>query len=418
MKVAQINTHTYGGAAIVAKRVHKALLALKTDSLLFTKFGVEGAIPKHAYLKDGRFRNFVVKMISDAKYSGVANFLLGFLKHPNLKARPEGFEIFSPLSHAPVTEQFDILEDRDILHLHWVNEFFDYQSFFKRFSHKKFVWTLHDMNTITGGCHHSDGCMKFESSCIHCPQLKGTIDDNYSKLVQESKINALSLLKDEQLIIASPSHWLSDLSKRSKITSRFKHVILHNPSFDHVGPLTEMKIARQKAGLPLDKKILMFVSGNLNNTRKGIGLLLDAVRSMPDKDNILILGIGHKAKPQPGLNIMYTGNISNIELLANYFYASDLFVTPSLAENSPLVVIESLCCGTPVVGSDIGGIPDLVNNDNGILFKTGDVDALSKAIASALFEKTFDHEKLQVRSLEAHSPEKVAIEHKKLYELF
>ena len=146
MIIAQINTHTYGGAAIVAKRVHQALLDANTDSLLFTKYGVKNAIPIHVYLKDGRFRNFVVKVISDAKFSSIADLFLGFLKHPNLKGRPPGFEIFSPLSHMPVTAEFDILEDCDILHLHWVNEFFDYESFFKRFLHKKFVWTLHDMN--------------------------------------------------------------------------------------------------------------------------------------------------------------------------------------------------------------------------------------------------------------------------------
>ena len=190
MKVAQINTHTYGGAAIVAKRVHQALLALNVDSILFTKFGTKGAIPHHLYLKDGRFRNFVVKIISDAKFSPFTDLVLPFLKHPNLKGRPESFEIFSFLNNSPATNQFDVLEDRDILHLHWVSDFFDYESFFRKFSHKKFVWTLHDMNPFTRGCHHSDGCMKFETVCLHCPQLQNTIDDNHSKIVQDAKIKA------------------------------------------------------------------------------------------------------------------------------------------------------------------------------------------------------------------------------------
>jgi len=417
MKVAQINTHTYGGAAIVAKRVHQALLDIGVDSVLFTKFGVKGAIPFHIYLKDGRFRNLVVKMISDARVAPIADLLFGFLKHPNLKGRREGFEIFSTLANFPIANVDDALEDRDILHLHWINDFFDYESFFKRFAHKKFVWTLHDMNPFTGGCHHSDGCVKFETVCAHCPQLKNTIDDSYSKVVQEAKLKALKVLRDDQLIIASPSYWLLELSKKSKVAKRFRHVILHNPSFREIST-EDVKSARKKLGLPLNKKIVMFVSGNLNNNRKGIGLLFEAMRSIPNYSDIVILGIGHKAKPQAGLDIIYTGNISNVEVLATYFYAADIFVTPSLAENSPLVVIESLCCGTPVVGSNVGGIPDLIHDGNGVLFSTGNVGELAKAITTGLYEKRFDHAKIREEALSLHSPLKVANEYENIYASF
>ena len=199
---------------------------------------------------------------------------------------------------------------------------------------------------------------------------------------------------------------------------RFRHMILHNPSFKNDAPAGNPAESRSRLRLPLDKKIVMFVSGNLNNSRKGINLLFEAIRNIPDKKNILILGIGHTAKAQPGLDIVYTGNISNVDVLADYFNAADIFVTPSLAENSPLVVIESLCCGTPVVGSNVGGIPDLIHEGNGLLFETGNIKQLSEAITTALFEKKFDHAIIQKEAMDQHSPLKVAQAHHKVYSLF
>lgn len=418
MKIAQINTHVYGGASIVAKRIHQSLLEIQIDSILVTKFGIAGDIPKHIFFRDGRLRKILLKIISNPAIIPVAEFILDLNQHPNLAGRPKGFEIFSPLCLSVTTSEFDVLKDRDIIHLHWINDFFEYESFFKRFSDKKFVWTLHDMNPITGGCHHSDECLKFESVCLACPQLKNTIDENYSKIVQDAKINALKHLKDEQLIVASPSVWLLELSRKSQIMGRFRHILVHNPSFKDVSLNTTKDNLRKKLGLPADKKIVLFASGNLNNTRKGIAILFQAVRLLERKKDILLVGIGHKAKRQAGLDIIYTGSLSNVELLASYFYAADIFVTPSLAENSPLVVIESLCCGTPVVASDVGGIPDLINNDNGILFPTGNIPVLVNAIASSLFEKKFDREKIRQDAISLHSPTKIALDYLNVYKSF
>jgi glycosyltransferase involved in cell wall biosynthesis len=417
MKIAQLNTHTYGGAAIVAKRVHLALLDSSVNSVLITKFGVVNDLPSHRYFKDGRIRNFLLKTISNPKLSPLVTWALNLNQHVNLAKRPKGFEIFSTWCSTVIPEMDDMLEECDIIHLHWTNDFFDYKHLFRKFSHKKFVWTLHDMNPITGGCHHSDGCMKFENICTQCPQLENTVDENYSKFIQDSKIEALSLLKNDQLIVASPSVWLSGLSQKSKITQRFKHVIVKNPSFNATIPNEGISVVRKKLGLPTDKKIVVFASGNLNNTRKGIRLLFEAIRSMHNKSEIVLLGIGHKAKPQKGLEIIYTGSLSNADLMASYYHVADVFVTPTLAENSPLVIIEALCCGTPVVASNVGGIPDLINDTNGILFTTGDISQLTSALHQALFEKHFQRDTIRNEAALLHNPTTIAEDYIRLYHL-
>jgi glycosyltransferase involved in cell wall biosynthesis len=417
MRIAQINTYTTGGASIVAKRLHEGLLNSQVDSILLSKYGIKGAIPKHIYFKDGRLRNFLRKHISSPSFAPVAKILLEILQHPNLKGRPRGFEIFSPLNTDSETDKFQVLDSREIIHLHWVNDFIDYELFFRKFSKKKFVWTLHDMNPITGGCHHSDGCLRFESVCAQCPQLQNTIDENYSRLIQDAKLKALSQLDDDQLIIASPSNWLAELSKRSQITKRFRHIIIPNPTFKETTVFEAQESARQQLGLPLGKKIIMFASENLNNPRKGVDLLFKAIQLINTRD-IVLLGIGQKSVSPKGVEFVYTGRITSAALLAQYFRAADIFVTPTIAENSPLVVIEALSCGTPVVASRVGGIPDLINNENGILFPVGNISELARSISKALFEINFNNEDIRKNALAIHDPLKVAEDYIRLYKSF
>ena len=78
-------------------------------------------------------------------------------------------------------------------------------------------------------------------------------------------------------------------------------------------------------------------------------------------------------------------------------------VIPSICyDNNPLSVIESLCCGTPVLGSNIGGIPELLTDEYSEIFNIGDEDGFKQSISS-LFAKSIDCAKLSSESLERFS---------------
>src|SRR5690606_11661151 len=143
----------------------------------------------------------------------------------------------------------------------------DYRKIFQR-REKRFVWTLHDMNPFTGGCHHSDGCLKFQTNCNYCFQLKGTRDEYLSGKILAYKTAALSMIPDEQMVIVCPSEWLASLSRTSRLFSRFKHFVIPNP---HQVPAGEVDrgAARQNLGIGEDEIVFLFVSHHVNNPRKG-----------------------------------------------------------------------------------------------------------------------------------------------------
>jgi glycosyltransferase involved in cell wall biosynthesis len=92
-----------------------------------------------------------------------------------------------------------------------------------------------------------------------------------------------------------------------------------------------------------------------------------------------VIAIGNEASSLEHQNIIsrYTGFINDKSDLALYYSAADIFLFPTLADNFPLTVIESMACGTPVIGFAVGGLPEIVDHDcNGWLVPLMDIEGL------------------------------------------
>lgn len=144
---------------------------------------------------------------------------------------------------------------------------------------------------------------------------------------------------------------------------------------------------------------------------KGIDLLLNAATELKDY-KLKIIGSG------PLENTLAScGESSNVEFLGyktgnelkTIISGSKFIVVPSnWFENNPLIILESLCLGTPVLGSDIGGIPELIKPGfNGILFTAGNADELRIRI-KYLWENqgSFDRSKISVDAIKNYSSDR------------
>jgi glycosyltransferase involved in cell wall biosynthesis len=139
-------------------------------------------------------------------------------------------------------------------------------------------------------------------------------------------------------------------------------------------------------GIPVTSKVLAFVAMSTTVRRKGFALLAEALGSLEEVEDLVLLSVGSK-KPELDTSIahLHLGRIYSDRLLAAVYSAADAFVIPSLEDNLPNTVLESLACGTPVVGFDTGGIPDMVRDgETGCIVPAGDVSALRNAIVYVL----------------------------------
>lgn len=137
--------------------------------------------------------------------------------------------------------------------------------------------------------------------------------------------------------------------------------------------------ARAELSLPLDKTLVLFV-GSLSE-EKGVTELLRAMARLDDPDLCCVLvGTGpllNQAKATPGC---ITVGFQDNSRLPAFHAAADMFVLPSHSEGLPTVMIEAGLAGTPVIGSDIPPIRDLLDDDRGLLTPVGEAEALARAI--------------------------------------
>ncbi len=246
-----------------------------------------------------------------------------------------------------------LVKEADIINLHWVGNFVDY-SFLKNIE-KPVVWTIHDMNPFKGIFHYD-----FD-------QISNT------KLVSiENKVKLLKgqyLAEAKNLTIVGPSKWITNLSLKSENLGRFKHYAIPNAVDIKIFKSLDSNHCRKALGLPTDKRIILFVAQSLETERKGFKVLLKTIKEIEVEETLFaVVGDGTIPLELAEEKIFRLGYISDSRLMAQAYNAADLFVIPSLEDNLPNTVLESLCCGTPVVGFKVGGIQEMVESGlNGLL---------------------------------------------------
>jgi glycosyltransferase involved in cell wall biosynthesis len=131
---------------------------------------------------------------------------------------------------------------------------------------------------------------------------------------------------------------------------------------------------------------------------------MSAASHLSDAEDVLLVSVGGGGEtPNFSRNdrLLDFGEVHDDRLLAALYSASDLFLIPSLEDNLPNTVIEAMACGTPVVGFNVGGIPDMVRSgETGLLVDAGDASALSGAVRRLLSEpQTLAHMGRQSRGV-------------------
>jgi len=147
--------------------------------------------------------------------------------------------------------------------------------------------------------------------------------------------------------------------------------------------------ARAALGIPADSEVVLFVAYSVAPRRKGFSLLVEALRELSERPNLFALSVGAGTPDvDTPVQALHLGKITQNRLLSLAYSAADLYVIPSLQDNLPSTVLESMACGTPVVGFDVGGVPEMVRPGvTGALAPVGDVSALADSISGLLADK-------------------------------
>lgn len=367
MKVLIVNfSDKKGGAARAAKRLHESLLNEEIDSTMFV-------LDKHGDDPTVVTPKTYTRKITAKLQTKINTFPLrkNILESPFSASFSPSFNIIKSINkHNP-----------DIVHLHWINAgMIKIEDLLK--IKVPIVWTLHDMWPFTGGCHYSDSCKLYMKSCGNCPILKSNIENDLSKHIFNRKEKTYS--KISNLTVVGLSKWLKDCAESSTLFKNRTVVNLPNPINTNIYKPLDKEEARKHLGLSNSKKYVLFgAMFATTDNRKGFQELKKAFSFLQNTDIELMVFGSTKPKHAEdfGFKTHYFGKISDDASLKILYNASDVMVVPSLQENLSNVIMESLSCGTPVVGFDIGGNKDLIDHqENGYLAKPFDAKDLAFGI--------------------------------------
>ena len=403
-----------GGAARAAFRVHTALRRLGHDSTMLVAHRDSDDPTVTALV---RSTDLVTRLRRRLRRSQV---LREFAEYQ--ATRPTGLEPFSDDRTQHAIDLVRQLPPCDVITLQWVAGFVDYHALFRALPRRtSVVWQLHDMNVITGGCHYDQGCGRHMNGCGACPQLGSTDPEDLSRQIWERKQVVFGALEVNRLHIVVPSRWMLELVEASPLLSQFPVTLIpYGVDLEDFAP-RDRRHAREALGIPQGAQVVMFVSDDLTNPRKGFSFLSAALSEMTQVHNLFLLSVGRGKPPATDpIPCLHMGYVENDRWLSVIYSAADLFVIPSVQDNLPNTVLESMACGTPVVGFDVGGIPDMVRpGTTGELVPVGDSVALRHAITHLLNAPSTRRQmaaECRKVALEEYSYELLAMRHAALYE--
>jgi glycosyltransferase involved in cell wall biosynthesis len=374
LNVLHINTWGgIGGAFIASDRLHRSLLKANINSVYAYGRALNGS---DSDLKGHNVYHALGQRANLAEITITKAF------------RKVGLNDITRLSTFKLSKK-QFFQTASVLNFHNLHsDYFSYLALPALTAAKPSVWTLHDMWGLTGHCAYSYDCSRWQSGCGQCPALaeEPAVQRDATRLEWKLKnwVYHRSRLK-----IVTLSHWMTKQVRQGLLKQFDIHHIPNGIDTQLYQPLDPQQ-CRTILGIPPGKRVLMFGAQSLTNARKGGDLLLEALRELPSslKAETVLLTLGTGADQQLktlGMETIPLGYVSSDRLKAMAYSAADLFVFPSRADNLPLVLQESMACGTPMVSFRVGGIPDLVRPGiTGLLAEPGDAHNLREKLIQLL----------------------------------
>ncbi|TDO20118.1 glycosyltransferase [Pedobacter duraquae] len=414
MKVVHLNTYEgNGGAGRACLRLNHALNAAGAESKVMVYFQFSESTATGTFSKSPFQKAKAVFNIMAERYLAKA-----FVKAVKTPFSLQWFGQ-SVIKHPAVKEA-------DVIHLHWINHGFLSPKFLAELDEleKPIVWTFHDSNAFTGGCHVRYACENFHKECGFCPLLKNSSKDDISRKTWKRKKEAYNELNCH---IVAPSNWMSKSVKFSSLMGFREVTVIPNTIETNVFKPYVKSEAKKILKIAPGQFVLM--SGFMpskNDKHKGTPYLIAALNDLAsrpgiDKDKIELIIFGNKDNadmPEFPFKTTFLGTISNDDHLAKCYSAADVFITPSLEDNLPNTVMESLSCATPVVAFKTGGIPDMVKHlENGYLAEYEDAEDLATGIEWLYHDENAPDIQKEARRtiLTQFSEQVIAEQHIKLY---
>lgn len=356
------------GPGIGALKVYRILKTFGFEVDLLTKYKVRN-YPEvlSIYDKFEEERTFIEKLI--ALYKSVYNRF--FFKQKKTYYFFYKKETNPPMSISSVLHQIN--KSYDIVHIYFWQGMLSFQTIKAIYGklHCMFYFACADYSVMSGGCHFTGECQKYKTGCGSCPAIYSNNPNDFTSFNVKYR---RKILDEINPYIAANNYMIKEFFSKSFLLKNYPRIISSYPimELDVFHPLEKDKL-REEFYIQKDKTFICFFgSQNLNDDRKGISYLLEALQifysmlSEYQRKNILLLLAGKnidEIKDKLLFDYKYLGYLSS-DLLPKVYSLSNVFLSPSVNDAGPTMLVQSLACGTPVVAFEMGYAIDFIKDKN------------------------------------------------------
>jgi glycosyltransferase involved in cell wall biosynthesis len=281
-------------------------------------------------------------------------------------------------------------EPVDVVHCHNLHGgYFDLRALPGISRQRPLVLTLHDAWLLSGHCAHSFDCSRWEIGCGSCPDLDIYPPVNRDATARNWRVKR-EIFAASSIYLATPCRWLMERAERSLLAASIveTRVIPYGVDRTVFRPGSK-EAARAALDLPQQAKILLFSATGVRTSRwRDFTGLREAAalvaEELPDEEVVLV-AVGEEAPDEhAGGALIRSLPYREGADIALYYHAADLYLHPALADTFPNSVLEALACGTPVVATAVGGIPEQVTEATGSLVPSRDPNRMADAVVALL----------------------------------
>lgn len=301
-------------------------------------------------------------------------------------------------------------KEADVIHLHWVNQGMLSLKQLRQMllSGKRIVWTMHDEWPFRGIRHYTE-----EGNAVE--------EKNISALEERLFRTKQEIYRLGNIRFVGCSQWITNLAQEAMPNANVRHI---NNCIPHsIFHPQDRQDARKAFSLPQDQKLILFTCQKVTDKRKGMAYLLEALKYLNEpKPHLVVVGGNTEDLLNSNLgidkgNLHFIPYVNGEKEMARLYSAVDCFVTPSLQDNLPNTIAEAMSCGTPCVGFNAGGIPEMISHmKNGYVAQYCDSKDLAHGIECALSHPEWKEAAMHSAAHD-YSEDRVAKEYAKAYEI-
>jgi glycosyltransferase involved in cell wall biosynthesis len=295
----------------------------------------------------------------------------------------------------------------DVVHLFNLHgDYFDLRQLPRLSRQAPLILNPRDAWLLSGHCAHSSECNRWKIGCGHCPDL-----ERYPAIRRDASAHNWKrkqrIFSQSHLYVATPSQWLMNEIETSLLAGAVAKSCVIPTGIDlSLFFPSDQNESRARLGIPQDARILLFSANKAQATNwKDFKTARTAVERVIEKlsdEKILFLALGGDGEPVKigASEIRFIPFQQDRKVIADYYRAADIYIHAARADTFPNTVMESLACGTPVIATNVGGIPEQVKgfgnsalnpygiiNATGILVNMGDAEAMASAMNHLLSDE-------------------------------